>query len=74
MISRMLNLSQFDGSNEGRLQINGSYSFHRIKLCRVIMLILGIEFLHMNDLDFVEKQIYGVDYGICEMVTEHKKL
>ena len=37
------------------------------------MLSLGIEILHMNDLDFKEKKIYGIDYRRRTMVMKHKK-
>ena len=38
------------------------------------MLSLGIEILHMNSIDFKEKQIYDVYYGRCEMVMELRVL
>ena len=70
----MLKFPQLDNRDESMLQIKGWYWFRWIKLCRVVVLSVGIEILHMDGVDFEEDQIYSMDYKKYAMVIKHKKL
>ena len=39
----------------------------------MLVLSIGVEISRMDDLDFEEEKIYGVEYWRCAMFMKHKK-